>query len=85
MTPLELRFFEYFLQRHLGLRFAQWTFMEFDRINRIQRFYQEFVGTATIFSHDDVENRHTGDMYIADFLNGSEMLTKYPPDYTRFY
>jgi hypothetical protein len=89
VAPLELRFFEYFLQRHLGLCFHPFTFMEIDRIDRIDLSFQEFVGTATIFSHDDVEDRcsfTSGSLNFADFLDGSELLTKYSPTrFTRFY
>lgn len=90
VAPLELKFFEYFLQRHLGLCFNAHTFKEIDGVDFVDQSYQEFVGTATIFSHDDVENRCSftpGDstLEMADFLDGSEILTKYPPDFTRFY
>lgn len=90
VAPLELKFFEYFLQRHLGLCFNVHTFKTIDGHHFLDQSYQEFVGTATIFSHDDVENRcsfTSGDstLEMADFLDGSEMLERYPPDVTRVY
>jgi hypothetical protein len=55
---------------------------------RQDRSYHQFVGTATIFSHDDVEDRralYDDSLECADFLNGSEVLTKFPPDWERIY
>ncbi len=88
VAPLELKFFEYFLQRHLGLCLDSQAFRE-DELEYMEGSYQEFVETITIFSRDDVENRcpydYSGYLVDADFLDGSEMLTKYPSSYTRFY
>ncbi|KAK4149157.1 hypothetical protein C8A00DRAFT_47172 [Chaetomidium leptoderma] len=89
VAPLELKFFEYFLQRHLGLCLDHQAFRE-DELEFMERSFQEFVGTITIFSHDDVENRRSyeywaGTLDDADFLDGSELLRKHPPNFTRFY
>ena len=81
-TPLTLKFFEYFLQRHLGLCFDQDCFhtnyWDFDHPGKTCR---DLVGDLTIFSHDDVGDRRAG----SDFRDGSEMLTKYPPDFERIF
>ncbi|KAK4233428.1 hypothetical protein C8A03DRAFT_38868 [Achaetomium macrosporum] len=89
VAPLELECFEYFLQRHLGLCLDSQAFRE-DELEYMERSFQEFVGTITIFSHDDVENRCSfdygdGRLNQANFLDDSEMLTEYLPNFTRFY
>ena len=87
VPPLELKFFEYFLQRHLGLCFNDGAFIDDPGSESDDRSYERFVDTATIFSHDDVENRcaMSDALNFADFLDGSEMLTKIPQDLTRIY
>ncbi|KAL2016032.1 hypothetical protein VTK56DRAFT_4342 [Thermocarpiscus australiensis] len=88
VPPLELKFFEYFLQRHLGLCFNCRAFRDDPGAEDDELSYQEFVGTATIFSHDDVENRcamYGNTLQLGDFLDGSEMLTKFPLHLTRIY
>jgi len=86
VAPLELKFFEYFLQRQLGICLDGNVFRE-DTPDFMSWTYQEFTETIGIFSHDDVENRDSYDTWRnlveADFLDGSEILTKYPPDYER--
>ncbi|KAK4043228.1 hypothetical protein C8A01DRAFT_32717 [Parachaetomium inaequale] len=87
VAPLDLKFFEYFLQ-HLGLCFDAATFRE-DEMDFLNWSYQEFTEGITIFSHDDVGDR--GAFYmssvlaVGDFLDGSEILTKYPPEFERIY
>ena len=88
VAPLDVKFFEYFLQRHLGLCLDSQAFRE-DEDEWMDRSFQEFNGTLAIFAHDDVEDRGpysdwSGDLERAGFSDGSEMLTKYPPDFTRF-
>jgi hypothetical protein len=88
LPPLELKFFEYFLERHLALRLNCRAFSDDYGAEIEELSYEQFVGTAALFSHDDVEKRgamfsHT--LQLADFLDGSEMLTKIPVDLTRVY
>jgi hypothetical protein len=89
VPPLELKFFEYFLRRHLGVCFNWRTFTDDNGSEGgSDRSYHQFVGTATIFSHDDVEDRralYDDSLECADFLDGSEVLTKFPPDWERIY
>jgi hypothetical protein len=88
VPPLELKFFEYFLHRHVGLCFNSEVFEEDDGGDNFDLSYEEFVSTATIFSHDDVESRcamYGGRLHCADFLDGSEMLIKFPLDLPRIY
>ncbi|KAK3897340.1 hypothetical protein C8A05DRAFT_39109 [Staphylotrichum tortipilum] len=107
VAPLEFKFFEYFLRRHLGLCLDVPAFRE-DEIEYMNRSYQEFTETVAIFSHDDIitnprswrnghllkddrdEHRRSywdwgGSMLNADFLDGFEMLTRYPSYFTHFY
>ncbi|KAK3902000.1 hypothetical protein C8A05DRAFT_34320 [Staphylotrichum tortipilum] len=107
VAPLEFKFFEYFLRRHLGLCLNA-NAVRKDEIEYMNRSYQEFTETVAIFSHDNVEksirsyrNGHmlkdngetrrraygsgSGSTLNADFLDGSEMLTRYPPYFTHFY
>ena len=88
VAPLEMKFFEYFLQRHLGLCLDCQAFRE-DELEFMERSFQDFTGTLAIFSHDDVEGRQPfdgwGDLDGADYLGGSEMLEKYPLGLTRSY
>jgi hypothetical protein len=89
VAPLEMKFFEYFLQRHLGLCLDCQAFRE-DRLDFMERSYQDFTGTLGIFAHDDVKGRYSydyGTQHVdgADYLEGSEILTKYPPNFTRVY
>ncbi|KAK4031158.1 hypothetical protein C8A01DRAFT_42349, partial [Parachaetomium inaequale] len=88
VPPLELKFFEYFLQRHLALCLNCRAFPDDPGAEVEELSYEQFVGTATIFSYDDVENRSamfSDTLQLADFLDGSEMLTKFPLDLTRVY
>jgi hypothetical protein len=87
VASLEFKFFEYVLQRHLGLCLDCQSFYE-----DVPQYglFREFISTITIFSHDDVEARHPlrfweGGMEVADFLDGTEMLTQYPPYFRRYY
>jgi hypothetical protein len=88
VAPLQFKFFEYFLQRYLGVCFD--TAWPTNGQHRLKDLFQQLLACLTIFSHDDVENRGplpprvTG-LSDADFLDGSELLTKYPPYYERFY
>jgi hypothetical protein len=89
VAPLEMKFFEYFLQHHLGLCLGHQAFRE-DRLDFMERSYEEFTGTLAIFAHDDVEGRCSYDYWTenvdrADYLEGSEILTKYPSNFTRVY
>jgi hypothetical protein len=84
-----MKFFEYFLQRHLGLCLDCQAFRE-DELEFMERSVEEFAGTLAIFAHDDVEGRGSYDYWTenvdrADYLEGSEILTKYPPTFTRVY
>ena len=88
VPPLELKFFEYFLQRHLGLCINDAAFTDDPGADIEELSYETFVGTATIFSYDDVGNRRAmcgGTLQVGDFLDGSEMLMKIPQDSTRIY
>ncbi|KAK4033979.1 hypothetical protein C8A01DRAFT_39538 [Parachaetomium inaequale] len=89
VAPPELKFFGYFLERYLGLCFDPRTFRH-DRIDFLYRSYQEFAEAITIFSHDDVESRCSCDWSSGisgevDFLDGSEILARYPHDVEPFY
>ncbi|KAL2126063.1 hypothetical protein VTI74DRAFT_1835 [Chaetomium olivicolor] len=82
IAPLEPKFFEYFLERHLGLCFDPTTFSQYGPETR-DRSYQDFA-------HDDVENRRSCDTAGplcggVEFLDGSEILAKYPHDVEPFY
>ncbi len=81
-TPLQLRFFEYFLQRHLGLCFYEDCFHTYEsNTTHPGGSVRELVRDLTIFSHDDAEDRRAG----ADLRDGSEILTKYPPNFNRIF
>lgn len=71
---LALKFFEYFLRRHLGLRFISGAFYSFQDLH-----YDEFLRHLTIFSCDDVPGREDAGKVInleeAGFLDGTELLT----------
>ncbi|KAK3308170.1 uncharacterized protein B0T15DRAFT_490765 [Chaetomium strumarium] len=91
VAALEFKFFEYFLQRHLELCLDCQPFRE-DGFEFEYGSLQEFIVTIAIFSHDDVESRNShcfwnwkARLEEADFLDGSERLTTYPPDFTRYY
>ncbi len=86
---LDVKFFEYYLRRHLQLCFGDDTFCE-SELQDVTRSMHAFEGCATIFAHDDVENRaelHAMDemLFHAGFLDGSEMLQQYPPDHEPYY
>ncbi|KAL2168325.1 hypothetical protein VTG60DRAFT_7369 [Thermothelomyces hinnuleus] len=78
VASLELKFFEYFLLRHLNVCFYTITFRDI-RSDLMVREYRLFVDCITIFSEDDVEDSFAfptwGMLTDADFLDGSEMLT----------
>jgi hypothetical protein len=85
VAPMDLHFFEYFLRRHLRLRFLLDAFdEEFGRLK-----FSEFQWCVGIFSHDDVEGRpsYTGpDLPLsASFLDGTELLTAFDPQPVRFF
>lgn len=56
VARLELRFFEYFLRRHLNVCFHTATFQD-GRIDLLDYGLVLFLECGTIFSHDDVQNR----------------------------
>ncbi len=88
VAPLEFTFFEYFLQRHLGLCLHPRVFREEIRINEIDGSIKDFVDGIAIFSDDQAKDRHPfhGSLARAGFLDGSEMLTQYPRVHSsRFY
>jgi hypothetical protein len=89
VAPLELKFFEYVLQRHLGVCFAATTFRREYEKEYLYQSYEEFTEGITIFSHDDVGDREASYwsdlLEVGDFLDGSEILTKYPPEFNREY
>ncbi len=50
----------------------------------------KLLGSITIFPHDDINGhrsftRSDRDLRAADSLDGSEMPTKYPPNFSRVY
>ncbi|KAK4237087.1 hypothetical protein C8A03DRAFT_45014 [Achaetomium macrosporum] len=92
VAPLDLKFFEYFLRRFLGLGFRpSWTSgqpIHYAYIfgpggpNAASR-YDIFASHMKIFSHDDIENRrsyHAKEPAAGDFLDGFEFLRKYSSD-----
>jgi hypothetical protein len=88
VAPLELKFFAYFLERHLGLCFHPRTFRR-DRCDFLDKSYEEFAESITIFAHDDVEGRLACDLSAsigdADILDGSELLARSPCEDKPFY
>jgi hypothetical protein len=83
VAPLALKFFEYFLQRHLGLCFDAYTGPE---VHYLDYASTEFTDGVAIFSPDDVGHRDplqhlSHSLNDADFLDGSELVTKHPPHY----
>lgn len=88
VAPLQLKFFEYFMQRHLQLCFEHGVFREEDLEDYTASLWA-FTGSIAIFSHDDVEERcpHSNyeSLYEADFLDGSELVVKHPPDFEPVY
>lgn len=88
VAPLELKFFEYFLQRHLDACFCPITFQDIGA-DLMATEYRLFLDSITIFSEDDVKDSSGfypwGMLSDADFLDGSELLTKYPADCPRYF
>ncbi len=83
VPPLELKFFEYFLQRHLNSCFISWLFGQDDGMS-----IREFEAAAAIFAHDDDGVRHPVTSHLADagFVDGSEIVWEAPPvPFERFY
>jgi hypothetical protein len=89
VAPLGIKFFEYFLRRHLGLRFRPCVFFGEmlvgpHIIQWRQTLYARFVDEITLFADDRVRGRRalrgSGDGLNADFLDGSELLTAYEPE-----
>lgn len=83
VAPLEFKFFEYFLQRHLGACFLSYLFNPDEDFMSID----EFGYAATIFAHDDIEGRRQVQVHLtgAHFLDGSEILSRGPLPSDRFY
>ena len=84
VPPLELKFFEYFFRRKLNLCFSTDAFRT-GRGDLLSLQCQEFVECITIFCHDDVEGRRSGAMTDGDFIDGSELLSQWPPQGERFH
>ncbi len=82
--PLELKFFEYCLRRHVNLCFLEKAFHR-DRVDFLDLECQAFVDCITIFCHDDVEGRQPGLMLNSDFIDGAAMLRTWPSQTPRFY
>ncbi len=88
VPPLHLKFFEYFLQRHLQLCFDHGVFRQ-GELRECTASLWAFASSIAIFSHDDVEERSPHYNYEslldADFLDGSELVVKHPPDFEPAY
>jgi hypothetical protein len=84
VAHLELKFFEYFLRRHLQLGFLSEAFEPSN-----SQGYDTFCIRLTIFPHDDVPGRmayrDNARMSSADFLDGTEVLTRSEPRPTRVF
>lgn len=77
------------MERHLGLCFASLAFGEAE-MEFIDQSFWGFLSTLTIFSRYDVEGRGSStrsdrNQGATDYLDGFEMLTKYPLNHSRFY
>ncbi len=86
---LDVKFFEYFLRHYLGVCFPWYFFNEGSQKLEMPS-YAAFAACAGIFAHDDVENRsfYEQDEWVlqcADFLDGSEMVDKFPLGEKTFY
>jgi hypothetical protein len=86
VPSLELKFFEYFLRRHLGLCYDSRT--EIHGGTYLNCAFMDFPDAVAIFSPDDIPDRgplerSSNTLYNAHFLDGSEVVTKYPPHYDR--
>jgi len=82
VPPLEVKFFEHFLRRHLQLRFSSFFFDETSARFEMPT-YAAFTDSVAIFAHDDVENRSPYTdrefvLHVADFLDGSEVVDSFP-------
>jgi hypothetical protein len=87
-----MKFFEYFLRRHLRLRFFSNTFQRVKHMySKPFSPYESFLGCVTIFSHDDVlgrtgcDSRDPISIQDADFLDGTELLTRSEPQPKRIF
>ncbi|CEJ90043.1 hypothetical protein VHEMI05852 [[Torrubiella] hemipterigena] len=80
-APLELQFFRYFLQKHLGLSFWE-DFFDTESRYAIEdgQNWTEFMKCLQLFALDDVPNRWPSKGLStaagADFIDGTEFLVK---------
>lgn len=86
MPPLELKFFVYFLQRHLRVAFEP-MFFQPDEGREIKDNFQVFKQDLRIFALDESEDRvpyypnGASEKYFesADFLDGTDLLVAWGP------
>lgn len=85
VPPLIFKFFEYFLRRYLGVRFAFDAWLDAPEADNWELFASNFG----LFAHDDVEGREsftaTGSWQDADFTDGSEILVSERPVPVKVY
>ncbi|KAK4243358.1 hypothetical protein C7999DRAFT_44818 [Corynascus novoguineensis] len=86
VTPLANRFFDYFLRRHLGLRFRSDVLSDdFDP------GYLAFLSSLAVFAHDDIPGRvpygstDASVLPAASYLDGTELLTRADPPPRRVF
>ncbi|KAL2146818.1 hypothetical protein VTI28DRAFT_2299 [Corynascus sepedonium] len=86
VTPLANRFFDYFLRRHLGLRFLSNVLSDDS-----DPAYLAFLSSLAVFAHDDIPGRvpygstDAPVLPAASYLDGTELLTRADPPPRRVF
>lgn len=86
VPPLDVKFFEFFLQHYLKLGFEPGTFPFERELDDMYLQDEGFYNSITIFAEDMVRGRLISDptcFQYADVSNGAELLTRQDPPFVR--